>query len=216
LILNLLARYTYSMLAFATALPMLIAFLGVSSATYLFLKKKDAPFGAWFALAAVLLALQIGYAFFLTYLQHEMWSGQELGRVFLTEPLDQEAPVPFWVLPIAAKLYEPGGYFLFYALGRFFEPLLLLIIESALVTGGALVLERLGRASGEDVWLLAAISVSIGHPYILLFGLGTLVLAVIIAAYGHAARRDVSVTLGIPAVLAGSIAMAAKLLAMLY
>lgn len=88
---------------------------------------------SWRWLVGITIALHLGYAAFLTWGQYVVWKNNDLTKIFLTEPLSSDVPLPIifeWVRPYFER---PLGYFAFYSFGRFFSGLIALFTVTGLL-----------------------------------------------------------------------------------
>lgn len=88
---------------------------------------------SWGRLVAITIALHLGYAAFLTWGQYVVWKNNEFTKIFLTEPISPDVPLPIifeWARPYFER---PLGYFAFYSFGRFFSGLLALFTVTGLL-----------------------------------------------------------------------------------
>lgn len=108
----------------------------------------------------------LAYAALLTLLQALVWSQAEFTRLLLPLPLESDVPLGVFE-PIRAILENNGGYFAFYAFGRFWLPVALALLGAAVVHGIAGTVHRFRseRFSTEDVWLFSGVSLVVIAVY---------------------------------------------------
>lgn len=82
---------------------------------------------SWKMLLLSAIVLHVAYGLFLTWGQYVEWQSTPFTKTFLTQPLPSTVPLPFF-LEWARPLFEHGpGYFAFYALGRFWINILIIL-----------------------------------------------------------------------------------------
>lgn len=82
---------------------------------------------SWKFLVVTAVALHLAYGVLLTWGQYVTWGGNPATRVFLEQPLPREVPLVAFLESARPLLEKPLGYFVFYAFGRFWVSIILLL-----------------------------------------------------------------------------------------
>ncbi len=158
-------------------------------------------------LIAATLLFYISLAALKTWLQFQVWSQTELGKVLLNSPLDQNTPGIFGQLGFLTA--APGGYFFFYALSRFWFSVLATVLVALLFYSLLKLLEKnwphLFEASEPELGLLTALLV--GWPLFALFLPLTLGLTVVFSLTASLFWKKNRVTIGQPMLLAAALSL---------
>ncbi|MBI5133960.1 MAG: hypothetical protein HZA81_01045 [Candidatus Taylorbacteria bacterium] len=108
------------------------------------------------------------YAALLTAAQGYVWSKDAFTKLFLSLPIEAEAPLPALLSPFRSIFLSDHGYFAFYSASRFWVPALF-AVSCALVAYGVFRFANRSESTKTDA-LIFALGVSIvGYPACIAF-----------------------------------------------
>lgn len=108
------------------------------------------------------------YALLLTAAQSYVWSKDGITKLFLSLPIEADAPLPALLSPFRSIFLSDHGYFAFYAASRFWIPALFAVL-CALVAYAVFRLANRSEATKTDS-LIFALGVSVvGYPECIAF-----------------------------------------------
>jgi hypothetical protein len=130
---------------------------------------------------AILLTLYyILYPLFLTLGQYYIWQSNEFTKLLLEQPLSRDVAVIFLFKPLRFLFDTELGYFVHYALGRFWLGSLITIVSSYILFGVLRLVQKYrgGFTSDEIIFYLIA-ALIVQWPQVLIFTVLALVFAVV-------------------------------------
>ena len=191
-----------NIIAYMAWLPLAFYSIIFPAAVYFYLRRK--PF--WRLIIATIL-FYFGFAAFKTWLQFQLWSRTELGKILLSSPLDQSTPSIFSKLGFLTE--SSGGYFFYYALSRFWFSLVATVFVAALFYAFLKLLEKYQPRFFErhDPELGLLLGLLVGWPYFLLFLPLGFFLTVVLSFVMLVFFRKNRVTLGWPLLLGAALSL---------
>jgi hypothetical protein len=146
---------------------------------------------------------RIVYAIMLTVGQYYKWSGNELTQIFTTKPIGTDIPI-YDTLKHIPFLTGEGGYFIFYAWGRFWMNVVLSLVCAYLVYLFLKVLKKHKERfflEGE-VGLAGMLAVVVGWPYVTIFLPFAFLSVVLVSIFNLVVKKEAYTTVGIPFLVA--------------
>jgi hypothetical protein len=143
----------------------------------------------------------VGYAAVRTLSQWWAWSQDPFTALLLTFPLAPEVPLPFFLEPLRFLLEQDGGYFAFYAWGRFWLPVVLAVAGATLWYCVVRGMHRYAPHSitMHETHVAYAAALLVGWPYLVVYI--PLVLGLIVIHALLRAARGVTSTPALPSLL---------------
>jgi hypothetical protein len=157
-----------------------------------------------------LIAFRIVYAVVATVTQYDVWLLNPLTKQLVVLPIHQDILISFFGKLIYSFLNKPGGYFLYYSFSHFWLNMILTLIAAGCWYGLLIALKRHKDRFFEDNEPLYGLLLALiaGWPGIVLFIPCTFLFLAILSLVRIIFFKKQLTTIGIPMVIAATIAVA--------